>query len=236
MSTPLITCIAVDDEPLALKLIRDYASKMPQLQLLHTFSNALEAVGYLRERPVDLLFTDINMPDITGMDLVKSLETRPMIIFTTAHRKFAADGFDLDAVDYLVKPFAFDRFKKAVEKAQAFATPKPVSHPAEEESIFVRAEYKRVQIPLGEIVYIEALEDYIRIHLQKTKPVMTLMTLKSIFEKLPNDKFARIHRSYIIPYAGIQHIGHRKLTLLNGIELPVSESYQPLLQQWLQTK
>ena len=144
-------------------------------------------VNSLRQNPVDLLFIDINMPDITGLDLVRSLEEKPMIIFTTAHKKFAMDGFELDAVDYLLKPISFERFSKAVNKATEYFEYKKKSKTEEAESLFVYSEYRMVKIPLADIEYIESLEDYIRINLTTGKPMMTLMTMKKVLEKLPED-------------------------------------------------
>ncbi|HRX94619.1 MAG TPA: response regulator, partial [Chitinophagaceae bacterium] len=173
-----IRCIAIDDEPPALELIQEYLSRFPSLQLIETFDDAISGGEFLRKNPVDLLFIDINMPDITGIDLVRSLEEKPMIIFTTAHKKFAFEGFELDAIDYLVKPISFERFSKAVNKALEYFEYKKKTDPGIQENLFVYSEYRMVKVALSSIEYIESMEDYIRIHIQNEKPVMTLMTMK----------------------------------------------------------
>jgi two-component system LytT family response regulator len=228
-----LKCIAIDDEPLALKLIREYVSRFPVLQMVRTFDDAINGAEFLKQTPVDLLFIDINMPDITGIDLVRSLEKKPIVIFTTAYKNFAFEGFELEALDYLLKPIDFKRFTKAVEKAIDYYKYK--NAPADEqheESIYVYSEYKMVNIILKDIEYIESMEDYIKIHLHNTKTVLTLMPLKKMQEKLPAAQFQRIHRSYIIPVNKIISIKNRKVQL-TGIELPVSESYAPFIRDWM---
>jgi two-component system LytT family response regulator len=228
-----LKCIAIDDEPLALKLIREYVSRFPALQMVRTFDDAINGAEFLKQTPVDLLFIDINMPDITGIDLVRSLEKKPIVIFTTAYKNFAFEGFELEALDYLLKPIDFKRFTKAVEKAIDYYKYK--NAPADEqheESIYVYSEYKMVNIILKDIEYIESMEDYIKIHLHNTKTVLTLMPLKKMQEKLPAAQFQRIHRSYIIPVNKIISIKNRKVQL-TGIELPVSESYAPFIRDWM---
>ncbi|MET0392421.1 MAG: LytTR family DNA-binding domain-containing protein [Chitinophagaceae bacterium] len=227
-----LKCIAIDDEPPALALVRDYIARCPSLQLLHTFDDAITGGEYLRQHSVDLLFVDINMPDITGLDLVRSLEIRPMIIFTTAHKKFAFEGFELDAVDYLLKPVSFERFSKAVQKAVEYAAYRKKTQDPEAGHLFVYAEYRLLKIDFGDIGYIESLEDYIRIHLLHGKPVMTLMTLKGVLEKLPPGKFQRVHRSYIVATGHIRSVLNRRITLISGVEIPVSDSYAGFLKEW----
>jgi len=173
------------------------------------------------------------MPDISGLELVRSLSQPPMVIFTTAYKNFAVDGFELDAVDYLVKPIAFERFEKAVKKAQEFYTYRQRTHQSEiPDALFVYVEYRLVKINLADIEYIESLEDYIRIHTITGKPLMTLMTLKKVLEKLPADQFRRIHRSYIVAFAKVKSIQGRKLRMQSGKELPVSDSYLSFISDW----
>ena len=172
------------------------------------------------------------MPDITGLDLVRSLEEKPIVIFTTAHKKFAIDGFDLDAIDYLLKPIAFERFSKAVTKAIEYHGYKTRADNETEENLFVYSEYRLVKIPLHDIEYIESLEDYIRIHLVNAKPILTLMPLKTVLEKLPSDKFTRIHRSYIVSINNVRSILNRKVTLTSSTELPISDSYVNFINNW----
>ncbi|SEM64123.1 two component transcriptional regulator, LytTR family [Chitinophaga rupis] len=225
-------CIAIDDEPLSLALIQQYVSKFPALRLVQTFDDAISAAEFLRNNPVDLLFVDINMPDINGIDLVRSLAEKPVVIFITAHRKFAVEGFELEALDYLLKPIDFDRFSRAVQRALDYHQYRKQSLPAQEESIFVRAEYKLIKINLIEILYIEGLQDYIKIHLTQGKPIMTLMTLKAMQEKLPADRFRRIHRSYIVPVNKITAIVNKKVRIGTGPELPIGDSYAGFIEEW----
>lgn len=227
-----LRCVAIDDEPLALELLQEYISRFPQLKLLHTFDDAISAVELLRNTKIDLLFIDINMPDITGIDLVRSLEERPLIIFTTAHKQFAIEGFELDAVDYLLKPINIDRFTRAVNKAVEYFKYRNTSTQDESDCLFVHAEYRLVKIPLGDIEYIESLEDYIKIHVANAKPVLTLLSMKKVLEKLPPDRFQRIHRSYIVSVAKVRSIQNRKVQLAVGTELPISDSYVNFISNW----
>jgi two-component system, LytTR family, response regulator len=227
----MIRCIGIDDEPPALELIKEYVSRFSQLKLLQVFDDAVAGNEFLKKEKIDLLFIDINMPDISGLDLVRSLEEPPMIIFTTAHKKFAIDGFELNAIDYLLKPVSFERFEKAVNKAIEYFEykKKPADLP---DSLFVYAEYRMIKIPLGDIEYIESLEDYIRIHIRNAKPVMSLLTMKKVLEKLPAPAFRRIHRSYIIAVDKVKSVLNRKVMLASGTELSVSDSYSGFISDW----
>ncbi len=225
-------CIIIDDEPLAIDLITGYLAKFPDLQLVQSFDDALSGAEFLRRIPVDILFIDINMPDITGLDLVRSLVEKPIVIFTTAHKKFAIDGFDLDAIDYLLKPISFERFSKAVNKAIEYYGYKNKSNNETNENLFVYSEYRLVKIALNDIEYIESLEDYIKINLINAKPILTLMPLKTVLEKLPANNFTRIHRSYIVNINKVQSVLNRKLTLSSSTELPISDSYVNFINNW----
>ncbi|GAA0564844.1 LytR/AlgR family response regulator transcription factor [Chitinophaga japonensis] len=226
-----LKCIAIDDEPLSLALIQEYVSRFPALRLVQTFDDAVSAAGFLRQHPVDLLFVDINMPDINGIDLVRSLAEKPIVIFITAHRKFAVEGFELEALDYLLKPLSFERFSRTVQRAlDHYRYRQQAAEP--EDCLFVRSEYKLVKIALRDIIYIEGLQDYIKIHLAQGKPVMTLMTLKAMQEKLPPTQFRRIHRSYIIPVARVTAVVNRKVSLDNSLELPIGDSYAGFMDDW----
>jgi DNA-binding LytR/AlgR family response regulator len=223
----ILKCIAIDDEPLALRLIGEYVSRFPTLQLIRTFEDAISAAEFLKNTVADLLFLDINMPDISGIDLLRSLPVKPMVIFTTSYRNYAYEGFQLEAVDFVEKPIELERFTRAVEKALAFYQYK--NHTNETlnntgKSLYVHSEYRVVKIDLSAIEYIESMENYIRIHLTDEKPVFTLMTLKEVLKKLPANKFQRIHRSYIVPLGKIKSIQNRKAQLTD-IELPVSDAY-----------
>jgi len=230
----LLKCIAIDDEPLALELIKAYAAKFPVLHLLHTFDDAISGAEFLKSHSVDLLLVDINMPDISGLDLVRSLLVKPMIIFTTAYKNFAYEGFELEALDYLLKPIDLERFSRAVQKAKDYYIYKNTPQNEPPESLFVHSEYRMIKIDLPEIEYIESLEDYIKIHLNNGKPILTLMPLKKVLEKLPADKFKRIHRSYVVPVAKVKAVINRKVQLATGKELPISDSYINFVKEWQQ--
>lgn len=226
-------CIAIDDEPLALQLITEYASRIPFLSLEKTFTNPDDGKDWLQKNDVDLLFLDIQMPDINGMQFYKSLSKKPAVIFTTAYSQYAVDGFNVDAVDYLLKPFEYDRFLKAVFKAREYLEFLS-NQELQMASIFVKVDYQLMKINLKDIELIEGLDDYIRIHI-KPKPVLTLMTLKSLHEKLPSHEFIRIHRSYIVPASKIESFGKSKVRVA-GKEIPVGSSYSEMYQQLLKNK
>lgn len=230
-------CIAIDDEPLALDLLRKYISGFPVLQLLKTFDDAIEGAAFLKNNRIDLLFVDINMPDLTGLDLVAGLEYKPLIIFTTAHKKFAHEGFELEALDYLLKPITIERFEKAINKAVEQFEFRKSAQTDILDTLIVRSEYKMIKIELSDIEYIEAMEDYIKIHLlSTTHPVLTLMSLKGILETLPQSQFSRIHRSYIVPDALVKSIQNKKVRLISDKELPVSDSYLDFIERWKNRK
>jgi len=232
----VLQCIAIDDEPLALRLISEYVSRFPALQLVKTFDDAISGAEFLKTKPVDLLFIDINMPDITGIELVRALQIKPMVIFTTAYKNFAYEGFELEALDYILKPINFKRFEKAVEKALDYYRYKNRSGSEQpEESLYVYSEYRMVKIDLNAIEYIESMEDYIKIHQTNAPTVLTLMSLKKVLEKLPADKFQRIHRSYIVPLGKIRSVQNRKIKLTD-VELPVSDSYHDIIRNWMKSR
>ncbi|MFF5382149.1 LytR/AlgR family response regulator transcription factor [Pedobacter suwonensis] len=228
-----LKCVVVDDEPLAAALIKSYIEASDHLEIGAVFEDAIAAAEYLNKHKTDLLFLDINMPDITGIDLFKSLKDKPMLIFTTAYKTFAFEGFELEAIDYLLKPIDYPRFKKAVNKAKEFYHYQNGKQKIDVvESIFVHSEYKLIKINLPDILFIESLEDYIKIHLQGSKMVLTLMPLKKITEKLPADRFKRIHRSFVVAIQKIKAIHNRKIELITGEILPVSESYMETINEW----
>lgn len=226
-----INCVAIDDEPLALLVIEKLVKKYPVLNMTATFDDAISGVEFLRQHQIDLLFIDINMPDVSGIDLVRSLTEKPMIIFVTAHKDFAIESYELDALDYLLKPVSEDRFDKAISKAIEFYSYKHTK-PENEDVLFVRAEYQLVKIKLSDIEYIESMEDYCRIHVVNGKATMTLMALKTLAEKLPPSKFRRIHRSYIVSLDKIKSVVNKKVKLAT-VELPVSNSYISSITEWM---
>jgi two-component system LytT family response regulator len=230
--TMKIRCIAIDDEPLALGLIRKYASSFSDLEMIGTFDDPISGKVFLSQTQVDLLFIDINMPDLTGIELISSLKERPMIIFTTAYRKFAYDGFELDALDYLLKPIDFKRFSRAVEKAIDYHRYRNLKEGQVTGEIFVYSEYRLVKILTKDIEYIESLDDYCKVHISSANPILTLMTLKSVLEKLPPRQFKRIHRSYIVPIAKVLSIQNKKAHLACNKVLPIGNSYIEFIYEW----
>jgi len=241
-----LTCLAVDDEPLALDIMRSYISKIPFLQLINTCSSALEAMSVLRRQPIDLLFLDIEMPELTGVQFLQSLYSKPAVIFTTAYPQYAVDGFSLDAVDYLLKPIPFDRFLKAVNKvyershqqqqALPLATaPTPTAPSSETEGfIFVKANYKTLRINLRDILFIEGLKDYVILHTISRK-IISLLPMGKIMEKLPEQDFARVHRSYIVSLHHIDSIEKSRIKLREQ-EIPIGESFRESFMRWVESK
>ena len=227
----MIHCIAIDDEPLALQLINEYCGKISFLQLDKVFTNTDEAKNWLSQNKVDLLFLDIQMPDVNGLQFYKILTDKPPVIFTTAYKDFAVEGFNVDAVDYLLKPFEYDRFLKGVYKAKEYIEFLS-SQELQLNSIFVKVNYEIMKINLKEIELIEALDDYIKLYI-KPNPVLTLMTLKSIQEKLPPRDFVRVHRSFIVPINKIEKFSKTKL-VVSGKEIPIGSSYSFVYDQLLE--
>lgn len=226
----MIHCIAIDDEPLALQLISEYCQRISFLRLEKTFTNTDEAHAYLVENTVDLLFLDIQMPDINGVQFYKNLSKKPPVIFTTAFKDYAVEGFNVDAVDYLLKPFEYDRFLKACYKAKEYIEFLN-SQELQMNSIFVKVNYEIMKINLKDIDLIEALDDYIKIYIPPT-PVLTLMTLKNIAEKLPTRDFIRVHRSFIVPIAKVDKFSKTKLWV-KGKEIPIGSSYTHVYDQMM---
>jgi DNA-binding LytR/AlgR family response regulator len=227
----MIHCIAIDDEPLALQLIQEYCAKISFLKLEKTFTNTDEAISFMQANKIDLLFLDIQMPDITGIQFYKNLLEKPPVIFTTAYKDFAVEGFNVDAVDYLLKPFEYDRFLKACYKAKEYIEFLS-SQEVQLNSLFIKVNYEIMKVNLKDIDLIEALDDYIKIYI-KPNPVLTLMTLKSIQEKLPPRDFVRVHRSFIIPLAKIEKFSKSKVWIA-GKEIPIGSSYNAVYDQLLE--
>lgn len=218
-------CIAVDDEPLALEILQEFCSRIPFLELRRTFTRTSEAKEYLEKFPVDLLFLDIQMPGLSGIDFYKSLTKEPMVIFTTAYSEYAVEGFNLNAIDYLLKPIEFSRFSIAANKANDYFSYINRTESPGERCLYVRSEYSLVKILLTDILYIETLDDYIKIHLPGKKPVLTLMSMKSVQEKLPAEEFLRVHRSYIVPLHRIESVRGKTINL--GVaEIPIGSKYE----------
>lgn len=227
-------CIIIDDEPLAVDLLKDFVSKVESLELVNSFNNAIDAISAINKTEVDLIFLDIEMPHFTGIDFIKAIDKKPLIIFTTAYSNYAVEGFDFGAVDYLIKPIPFNRFLKAVVRAQHIFTPsEPVQNStpaivAADESnnfMFVRAEYENVKINYADILFVEGLKDYVKIYTTDGKYVLTLMSLIKLENSLSHKGFSRIHRSYIVNLAHIKSIQKNKVLIVDR-RLPISESYK----------
>lgn len=229
----MIKCIAIDDEPLALGLMAEYIGRVPFMDLVGQFDDAFSASSFLAANEVDLVFTDIQMPGLTGVQFVNSLSRRPMIIFTTAYKKFALEGFELDVVDYLLKPIGMERFLKACNKAYELHQLKTSTGNASavHDYIFVNVDYSLVKVMLKDISWIEGSGDYIKIHLNsKNLPMLIRMSTKAIEAELPPEKFIRVHKSYIVSVASITAVRKNSI-FMSDIELPVGETYKEAIRQ-----
>jgi DNA-binding LytR/AlgR family response regulator len=227
----MIKCLAVDDEVLSLDLLEDNIKRIPFLHLVQRCKNAYEAMDVLRREPIDLLFLDIQMPGVTGIQFLQSLTHKPVVIFITAFKKHALEGFELDVLDYLVKPVTFERFLKAVNKAADFCTLKkqgtqaPVVQPTND-YFFVNVEYSLVKVAVQEITHIESLRDYMKIYLlQNDKPVLTKLAMKSLADKLPPARFVRVHKSFMVAIDKISLIRKNRIYIGHHI-IPVSDFYK----------
>ena len=220
----MITAIAIDDEPLALKVIDSHCEKTDFINLQKTFSHPAEALKYLQKYPVDLLFVDIQMPSMNGINLVKAIQQNTMIIFTTAFSEYAVISYELNAIDYLLKPINFKRFNQAVNKANEYYNFINKQNHSEDQYIFVRADYSLVKIPLADILYIEGLADYLKIFIRARKTVVARMTMKEMVEKLPSNDFIRVHRSFIIPFSSIQSV-RNNIIFFNEKEVAIGRTY-----------
>jgi len=231
----MIQCIAIDDEPLALQQMAGYIQKTPYLELVELFESAIQAIAWLQENMIDLMFVDINMPDLNGMDFVKSLHHPPKVIFTTAYSEYALEGFRVDAIDYLLKPIGYPDFLKATEKARerlGAGEKSSTQIERDEKFLFVKSEYKILRINMADILYIEGMREYVRIHMETQKPVMALMSMKKMEAFLPGDRFMRVHRSYIVNLEKVQTIERMRI-VFDKIYIPVSEQYKAAFQDFL---
>ena len=249
----MIKVIAIDDEPLALQQIATYISKVPFLELAAQCQSALEAKAFLENDTVDAIFCDINMPDLNGMDFVKSLAVPPLIVFTTAYSEYAIEGFRVNAVDYLLKPFGLQDFQRAANRIQERlevrgkrlenAQSQDVSLTShlspltpEDDTIFLKTDYRIVKVSISDIRYIEAMSEYLKVHLEsEPKPIVTLLSMKKMEERLP-DYFMRIHRSYIVNLTKIQEVNKNRIIMDADTYLPIGDMYKDVFQAYLDTK
>ena len=234
------SCIIVEDEPLARNLLTAYISKVPRLELKKAFSNALDALEYLRENNVDVLFSDIQMPEVTGITLLKLLKTKPLIILTTAYSEYALEGYELEVYDYLLKPISFERFLKAVEKGiarldgnknQSIVTTivQEAAPVPDQDFIFVKDGTKLIKVNLSDIFFIEGLKDYVCIYTPQKK-IVTLQTMKSLESSLPSERFVRVHNSFIVALAAIEEIEKDRL-VINKTTIPISDTYKKAFRE-----
>ncbi len=234
--SPIMRCIAIDDEPLALSQMTAYIERTPFLTLVAGCRSAFDAASLLATQDVDLLLVDINMPDLNGMDFVKSLVKKPLVVFTTAYSEYAIEGFRVDAIDYLLKPIGYPDFLRAVDKAyrqyRLLTNVVPVQEAAPE-FIFVKSQYKIIQIRIEDILYIESRSEYLRICTEDGEAVMTLGNMKSMEEKLPTDTFMRIHRSFIVNLRKITAVERTRLTLGPKTHITVGEQYKEVFKDYL---
>lgn len=243
----MLRCLAIDDEPLALRQLTAYIGKIPYLELTGSCNNALEAQQFLTTHPVELIFVDINMPDLNGVDFVRSLVQRPMVIFTTAYSEYAVEGFKLDAVDYLLKPFSFADFSRSAAKANSLHElrqnqQRPASEAAElqaeatpkdKEYLSVKADYKVSLVKISDIVYLESEGEYVRMHLADHTAITTLFRLKNMETALPADTFMRVHRSYIVNLKYIKSYIKGRIYLSDTEYIPIGENYRETFQSYI---
>ncbi len=241
----IIKCAIVDDEPLAVELLASYVTKIPFLELCGKYSNATDALHGIGETPVDLIFLDIQMPELNGLELSKMIPESTRIVFTTAFNQYAVDGFRANALDYLLKPISYAEFMEACNKAlqwfqlvQQSEQQQAPAQPAEEEprSIFVKSEYKLLQINLDDIRYIEGLKDYVKIYTEQSPhPILSLMNMKAIEQMLPSSRFIRVHRSFIVQKSKIREIERNRI-VFGDVYIPIGDSYKQAFQEFVNAK
>jgi DNA-binding LytR/AlgR family response regulator len=231
-----IKCLAIDDEPLALQQIKAYIEKTPFLEVVALCQSAFEAVDILATKEVDLMFVDINMPDLNGMDFVKSLTSPPQVIFTTAYSEYALEGFKVDALDYILKPISYEVFLKAATKAKNWFElnlRQAETIETNQGCLFVKSEYRLIRVQLANIRYIESANEYIQIHIINQKPISTLLRLKNIEEQLPKNKFMRVHRSFIVNLDHVNVIERNRIVFDQKLFIPIGEQYKEAFQAFI---
>ena len=233
----MIRCLAIDDEPLALKQLVAYIQKVPFLELAAQCQSALDARNFLANDTVDVIFCDINMPDLNGMDFVKSLAVPPLVVFTTAYSEYAVEGFRVNAVDYLLKPFGLQDFQRAANKVKEMKEMERSSVAGNAPDVlYLKADYRVVKVSIPDILYVEAMSEYLKVWLDsQPKPVITLLSMKKMEEHLP-DSFMRIHRSYIVNLNRIREVNKNRVILDSNTELPIGDLYKEAFQAYLETR
>ncbi len=241
-----IKCLAIDDEPLALQQLSSYVQKTPYLQLVGACQSALEAKEIMQKEWIDAIFIDINMPDLNGMEFVKQMDRAPMVVFTTAYSEYALEGFKVDAVDYLLKPFGLQDFLRAAQKVRhryELENPAIQSNPNEEavgidaDAMYLKSDYKTVRINISDIRYVEGMSEYLKIYLEgEKKPLIVLLSMKRLEERLPSNTFMRIHRSYIINLKKIREVNKNRVVLGEDAYLPIGDLYKENFNDYLTSK
>ncbi len=233
-----IKCLAVDDEPLALDQMANYVRKTPFLELVALCRSGFEAIDAVSDKKIDLIFADINMPDLNGLDFARSLQVKPLIVFTTAFSEYALEGFRTEALDFLLKPISYTDFLKASNKALSLLECLNQSRPEQKrmgDHLFIKADYKVVRISMDDILYIEGMREYARIHLVNGKSLMPLIRLHSLEEQLPSSRFMRVHRSFIVNLGKINAIENSKIIFSDRVHIPVSDQYKEFFNKFLST-
>lgn len=230
----ILSCAIIDDEPLAAELLASYVSKTPGLRLAGVYESAVTAMRELRERPVDLLFLDIQMPELSGLEFATLLPKDTRIIFTTAFDRYAIDGYKVDAADYLLKPVSYDRFAASVNKViEWFETNERRKTAARDRFVYVKSEYKLIRLDFDDILYIEGLKDYVKIYFEAPrKPVLSLVNMKRVEDCLPSPQFMRVHRSFVVNMAKVSMVDRGRI-VVGDVFIPVSESYKSQVQEYL---
>jgi DNA-binding LytR/AlgR family response regulator len=218
----MIKAIAVDDEPPALEILQNYCQRTEKVELLKVFTSTSKALEYLEQFPADLVFLDINMPSISGLDLAKRIPQQSMVIFTTSYTEYAVESYSLNAVDYLLKPYTFTRFQQAIEKAEAVQR---FQQNERQQYLILRVDYSLIRIALFDILFIEGLDNYLKVHVRNQSPIVVRMTMKSLQEKLPDNEFVRVHRSYIVSISKISSI-RNKMIFIGEEEIPLGTSHE----------
>lgn len=238
----MVRCIIVDDEPLGVAQMEKYVERIPFLENVRSCSSATEAMEILSEGNVDVMFVDISMPDISGMQLVRSLSNPPMVVFTTAHSEYAVEGFKVDAVDYLLKPIGFDDFLRAAGKVKEMFILKNPQKCAETmvetksgDSLFVKSDYRIIRVPVDTIMYVESMSEYVRIFVEgQAKPIISLLSMKKVEEALPSDTFMRVHRSYLVNLCKIKEISKMRIVYDNNVYIPIGDMYKTVFFDYVE--
>ena len=232
-----LTCIIVDDEPLAVRLLVSYAEKTPDLKLLASFTNSISAINAIKAQQPDLLFLDIQMPNIDGMELAHSLPEATRVVFTTAFKEYAFESYEVNALDFLLKPVRYNKFLAAVEKARKQLQPSPTPQPQQPNTVFIRVDGEWRNVAVEQIIYVNGMKDYVMFYLDgEPKPLVTHLTMKAVEDMLPNDRFLRIHRSYIIAVDKIQKVDRNDCVYIGREVIHIPDGYLPAFKSFMETR